>query len=202
MKITKYSDIPKFTRDGQWQADFSPKDLITEIDRCVSEEGLQLEPDFQRGHVWTLEQQSAFMEYFLRGGKSGRVIYLNKPSWNRSVSVDAYDDFDQLGVLKAKRKGTQIAENLMCILKDFNIGLLVINALNVPINSCAQDSNVFKDVRNRHKAFIKTILSLSINNKNLNIEILDYDSIDKFNSSEFNFFRNILMIRNVCERNI
>ena len=93
MKITKYSDIPKFTRDGQWQADFSPKDLITEIDRCVSEEGLQLEPDFQRGHVWTPEQQSAFMEYFLRGGKSGRVIYLNKPSWNRSVPTEAYDDF-------------------------------------------------------------------------------------------------------------
>lgn len=93
MKITKYVDIPQFTRDGNWQANFSPKDLITEIDRCVTEDGLQLEPDFQRGHVWTPEQQSAFMEYFLRSGKSGRVIYLNKPDWNRSVPTGAYNDF-------------------------------------------------------------------------------------------------------------
>ncbi len=44
--------------------------------------GLQLDPDFQRGHVWTEEQQVAWLEYHLRGGKSGNTIYLNNPFWN------------------------------------------------------------------------------------------------------------------------
>ena len=46
------------------------------IDEEVSA-GLILEPDFQRGHVWTEEQQTAYIEYLLMGGTSGRTIYLN-----------------------------------------------------------------------------------------------------------------------------
>jgi uncharacterized protein with ParB-like and HNH nuclease domain len=42
---------------------------------------LQLNPDFQRGHVWTEEQQIKYIEYLLRGGKSARVIYFNQPGW-------------------------------------------------------------------------------------------------------------------------
>ena len=52
------------------------------VEDWVKEDGLELDPDFQRGHVWTEEQQVAWVEYFLRGGKSGRVIYLNAPWWN------------------------------------------------------------------------------------------------------------------------
>ena len=32
--------------------------------------GLQFNPDFQRGHVWTEGQQIAFMEFLLKGGKT------------------------------------------------------------------------------------------------------------------------------------
>ena len=42
-----------------------------------------MNPDFQRGHVWTRAQQIAFCEFQLRGGNSGRTIYWNNPSWNR-----------------------------------------------------------------------------------------------------------------------
>lgn len=47
----------------------------------VKELGLQLDPDFQRAHVWTREQQISFIEYFMRGGKSGRDLYFNHPNW-------------------------------------------------------------------------------------------------------------------------
>jgi hypothetical protein len=43
--------------------------------------GLELNPDFQRMHVWTPEQQSHYVEYILRGGESGRVLYWNHPNW-------------------------------------------------------------------------------------------------------------------------
>lgn len=42
---------------------------------------LDLDPDFQRGHVWTPEQQTAYVEYILKGGMSGREIYFNCTGW-------------------------------------------------------------------------------------------------------------------------
>ena len=43
--------------------------------------------------MWTEEQQIAWIEFFLKGGRTSRVIYLNKPSWHRSVPEGAYDDY-------------------------------------------------------------------------------------------------------------
>jgi len=91
-KITRYQDIPQFTRWGQWEADFSVDRVIVNVDEWVAEQGLQLNPDFQRGHVWTRKQQIAYLEFFLRGGKTARVIYFNKPSWHNRAKTD-YDDF-------------------------------------------------------------------------------------------------------------
>jgi len=46
--------------------------------------GLNLEPDFQRGHVWTHEQRVAFIEGIFRGtvGDSQRIIQFNVPHWD------------------------------------------------------------------------------------------------------------------------
>lgn len=40
-----------------------------------------MEPDFQRGHVWTEAQQVAFVEYGLMGGESSMVLTTNCPGW-------------------------------------------------------------------------------------------------------------------------
>lgn len=42
---------------------------------------MDLDPDFQRDHVWTEAQQIAWLEFFFRGGKTGRTIYFNHPGW-------------------------------------------------------------------------------------------------------------------------
>lgn len=42
---------------------------------------LDLEPDFQRQHVWTEAQQIAFVEYQLKGGTSGKELYFNCAGW-------------------------------------------------------------------------------------------------------------------------
>ena len=92
-KIKKFSDIPQFTKDGNWQCDFDIKGIARFIKEEIEDNGLQLNPKFQRGHVWTEEQQIAFIEYFLKGGKSGDVIYFNKPDWHFRVADGAYNDY-------------------------------------------------------------------------------------------------------------
>jgi hypothetical protein len=42
---------------------------------------LNLDPDYQRAHVWTREQQIAYVEYMLQGGEVGRAITFNCPGW-------------------------------------------------------------------------------------------------------------------------
>jgi len=53
---------------------------------------LDLVPDFQRGHVWTQEQQERWIEAVLRGAISsaGLTIQFNAPDWNQiESSVDS-----------------------------------------------------------------------------------------------------------------
>lgn len=42
---------------------------------------LDLEPDFQRAHVWTREQQVKYVEYILQGGELGKNLVFNCPGW-------------------------------------------------------------------------------------------------------------------------
>lgn len=92
-KITRFRDIPQFTQDGRYAVDYPFHSLIKWVEEQQEEMGLQLEPDFQRGHVWTEKQQLAYVEFILRGGKTGRVLYFNFPSWHYSVADGAYNDF-------------------------------------------------------------------------------------------------------------
>ena len=76
-----FDEIPQFTKPGSWRADMDIETLVRRIDVWVKEYGLQLNPDFQRGHVWTEEPQRAFVEFILRGGMTGRDLYFNQPGW-------------------------------------------------------------------------------------------------------------------------
>lgn len=89
----KYSDIPQFTRSGTYQVNVPLEYIKREIDSFIDEDNLQLNPDFQRGHVWTKKQQIAFIEFLLRGGKSSKVIYFNCPNWLGNRSRGQYNDF-------------------------------------------------------------------------------------------------------------
>lgn len=51
--------------------------------------GLDMNPDFQRGHVWTAGQQQHYIENVLRGvvSSGGFVVQFNCPNWDN----DCYD---------------------------------------------------------------------------------------------------------------
>ncbi len=90
----KWQQIPHYIRNGSYEVNISLGSLVKTIAEWKGDTGysLILNPDFQRGHVWTLDQQVDFVEYFLSGGMSGRVIFFNKPSWQGQATSD-YDDF-------------------------------------------------------------------------------------------------------------
>jgi len=91
-KITKFRDIPQFTRAGSYEVYMQLRHLISWIEEEKVQNGLQLNPDFQRGHVWSEDQQIKYIEYFLSGGKSGRTLYFNYPSWQKHSDTE-YNDF-------------------------------------------------------------------------------------------------------------
>lgn len=95
MKIIKFKDIPQFTSDGSYQVDYPLVSLVKFIEEEVEIMGLQLNPEFQRGHVWNTEQQISWIEYHLKGGKSGNIIYLNNPFWKtaRNPKETDYKDY-------------------------------------------------------------------------------------------------------------
>lgn len=78
----RFKDIPRFTRGPAYHNDVPLDFLKTWLNEMETDLHLNLNPDFQRGHVWSEEQQIAYVEYLLRGGQSGREIYFNMPGWN------------------------------------------------------------------------------------------------------------------------
>ena len=83
----KFKDIKRLTPPGSYQVNVSIKYLKELIDEHSDPERypspLDMNPDFQRGYVWTDYQQIKFIEYFLRGGIVN-PIYFNCVGWMNS----------------------------------------------------------------------------------------------------------------------
>jgi hypothetical protein len=82
---------------------------LTSMDERVAHEdeewtgGLELDPDYQRSHVWTESQQRAFVEYSLKGGEGGRLLYWNSIGWGQ-VFTQRVELVDGKQRLEAVRK--------------------------------------------------------------------------------------------------
>lgn len=78
-----FKDIPRFTKSASYRIDVEWKYLEQWLQGMNERDGeLNLDPDFQRAHVWTEEKQIKYVEYQLRGGISSKDIYFNHPGWN------------------------------------------------------------------------------------------------------------------------
>ena len=74
-----FKNIKQIPR-GRYEVNISIKYLESAIKGYEEDYGLEV-PWFQRGHVWTAKQQVEYVEFFLRGGTTGRVIQFNYPGW-------------------------------------------------------------------------------------------------------------------------
>lgn len=79
----KYRTIPKLIPVGNYNVDIPLDFLKNKIESFVNEDRLQLNPDFQRPHVWSMNQRIKFIEFLLQGGKCP-TIYFNHEGWMRS----------------------------------------------------------------------------------------------------------------------
>ena len=79
--MPKFQDIPQYTHWGHYSCSVSWQYLFSTLDD-YNEFGLDMNPDFQRGHVWTRKQSIAYVEFGLKGGRGGRDILFNCPGWH------------------------------------------------------------------------------------------------------------------------
>ena len=85
--MASFKNIEQFTY-GQYEVDIHVRHLEKMLKSYEEDYNLELNPDFQRGNVWTKEQQIKYVEFFLRGGKSARVIYFNIGEWSFNKNTD------------------------------------------------------------------------------------------------------------------
>lgn len=76
----KFDKIPQFPR-AHYECTVDWSGLEDHLARYTRNYDLNLDPDFQRAHVWTRKQQVKYIEYVLQGGEVGRVIMFNCPNW-------------------------------------------------------------------------------------------------------------------------
>lgn len=73
-RLTTFQDASPFPLPA-WQVDVPLGYLETQLTSFVENEGLDLDPDFQRAHVWTEAQQIAYVEYRLLGGPASATLF-------------------------------------------------------------------------------------------------------------------------------
>jgi len=79
--------IKQYTSVGGYHVTHSLGYIKDKIERWQKEQNLQLNPDFQRGHVWTETQQILFIEHIFKSKDNlSRTppIYFNHPGWMTS----------------------------------------------------------------------------------------------------------------------
>lgn len=94
-----FENISQFTQPASYHVNV-PLGYLQEHINSQQENGLQLNPDFQRGHVWTEKQQISYVEYLLRGGTSGTEIYFNLPGlrWGSRKEFVCVDGLQRITV--------------------------------------------------------------------------------------------------------
>ena len=78
IRARDYDDL--LIADGNYKVNTFLDNLEDTINRLIKEYNLNLDPDFQRAHVWDLDKQIKYVEFLLKGGKSN-PIYFNCVNW-------------------------------------------------------------------------------------------------------------------------
>jgi hypothetical protein len=84
----KFSDIKKIS-EAHYSCHYrwdSLRKFLKESEKEIPN-GVNLDPDYQRGYVWTSLQKTRYVEWILKGGMSGRDLYFNCPGWG-GITMD------------------------------------------------------------------------------------------------------------------
>lgn len=101
--MPRFRDIKTFPQ-CPYRCDVSWNMIEFHIEHDLESGFLDLNPDFQRAHVWTPEQQISYVEYILRGGASGKELYFNCPDYSKGSTEGPYVIVDGKQRLEAVRR--------------------------------------------------------------------------------------------------
>lgn len=85
-KRMKIKELPRLIPVGNYRINVGLKSLKRQLENFLEDFNLNLNPEFQRAHVWSLNQRIAFVEFILQEGKAN-PIYFNYPNWMRKFEV-------------------------------------------------------------------------------------------------------------------
>tara|TARA_R110000824_G_scaffold8450_3_gene38478 strand:+ start:9876 stop:10409 length:534 start_codon:yes stop_codon:yes gene_type:complete len=91
MKLTR---VPQLTQRPAYHVNTDLWYLPDTIERYQEEYKLDIDPDFQRAHVWGEYKQIAFMEYLFKGGAMSNRLLFNYPNW-----MGSFESFKETMVL-------------------------------------------------------------------------------------------------------
>lgn len=96
----KFTNVPKFTRYSEYRVNVG----WSHVEACLSSYAMDfrvnLDPDFQRAHVWDQEKQIKYVEYVCKGGRSGKDIYFNCPAFRSGKLGDG----DEMVIVDGKQR--------------------------------------------------------------------------------------------------
>ena len=102
----RFQDIERLTRDGDYRVDVGWCNMKRWMEQ-LSETGgggIDIDPDFQRGHVWDIKQQTAYVEFILKGGKGANELRFNCVDWMTGDMIEPVVIVDGLQRLTAARR--------------------------------------------------------------------------------------------------
>ena len=77
-----FQQVPRLM-EGSYNATIPLNEVKNTLNFYDRSYGLDIDPDFQRVHVWTQDQKSAFVEHVLREGRNTTIRW-NCPGWNKT----------------------------------------------------------------------------------------------------------------------
>ena len=147
MKYNNVKDIPKFIESSNYNINVAWEDLNRVLMRYKKNFNLDQNPNFQRGHIWTEEQQIAYVEFKIQNGPGSNIIQFNCPGW--------MNDFKKEMVLVD--------------------GLQRLTAVNAFINNEIKVfGNYFEDYENNNLILMKIDFIFSINKLKTKKEVLQW----------------------------
>jgi len=139
-----FQEIRSFTR-SKYRIDMSWVHLETWLKDQAEELGLDIDPDYQRNYVWTTEQKSAYVEYILKNGMSGREIFWNCSSWFKGFDtpIEIVDGKQRLSAALGFLHNEVPAFD--CLYKDFTGSLDILTArFSFHVNDLEKRSDVIQ----------------------------------------------------------
>lgn len=141
----KFRDIKPFST-ASWSCDVPIAYLKPHFARWLKEYNLNLDPDFQRGHVWSDIQRTKYVEYLLRGGISSKIIYFNCPGW----MTDWSGEFVIVDGKQRLEACLRFLDNKLkvfgCYLNEYedSIGLMNMEGLKIAVNNLKTKADVLQ----------------------------------------------------------